>query len=123
MWTVGLYEDSNPRKNKYKPENIPELEKTDEKNKSDVLLDDIKGIKEEINTVLEYLNGSSYATEYMVKVSPSKPGFFRAVVWERETRKALCDFLIEKCNNMERIYTPRLDISAFTVNSYANRTK
>lgn len=88
---------------------------------------DISYIKKSISEILAALNGDNYDKDYTVKVTQSfkindsRKCCFRATVIKKYDRKVLVDFFIEKVNNEEYVFSPPLNISAFTVNSYENR--
>lgn len=119
IFAIDLYDDSNPRRRKVvKP--TRKRERVEVEPEPD--LSEIGEIKKAITNILEYLNGKNN-NQYIVKVLPNKPNCFRATVFNKETHKVLVDFFVEKIRDGEHIYTPPLDIKAFTVNSYENRNQ
>ena len=83
---------------------------------------DTDNIRNSVNKVLEYLNGKSHGDSYHTKITPTKNNCFRVIVFSKRNRKVLADFFVEKGGPEEYVFTPPLDISAFTVNSYENRS-
>jgi hypothetical protein len=83
---------------------------------------DVSNIRKSVSETLEYLNGKSYGNYYSVKVTPTKDNCFRVIVFNKHNRKVLSDFFVEKGGPGEYVFTPPLDIMAFTTGSYENRT-
>lgn len=88
---------------------------------------DIRYITKAIEAFLIQLNGNNFNRDYIIKVTPgfkvseSRRICFRAKVIKKYDRKVLVDFFVEKANPEEYIYSPPLNLQAFTVNSYENR--
>lgn len=119
IFAIDLYDDSNPRRRKVvKPTRKREPVKVE----PEPDLSEIGEIRQAITDILEYLNGKNN-NQYIVKILPNKPNCFRATVFNKETNKVLIDFFVEKIRAGEYVYTPPLDIKAFTVNSYENRNQ
>lgn len=119
MFAIDLYDDSNPRRRKsIKSTRKKELVKVE----PEPDLSEIGEIRKSITDILEYLNGKNN-NHYIVKVLPNKPNCFRATVFNKETYKVLIDFFVEKAGPTEYVYSPPLDIKAFTTNSYENRNQ
>lgn len=119
MFEINLYDDSNPRKKrKVKSTLKRELVKVEPVSDSS----DIGYIKSLISEKLKYLNGVSYGDYFTVKVLSTKKNCFRATVFDKSIRKVLIDFFVEKGGDKEYVFTPPLEIQAFTVNNYENRS-
>lgn len=90
---------------------------------------DISYIKNAIAEILIKLNGKNFEKDFVIKVTPgfqiseSRPICFRATVIQKYNRKVLVDFFVEKSNPEEYVFSPPLDLKAFTVNSYENRSR
>ena len=119
MFAIDLYDDSNPRKRRkfFKPR--AKSEKVEAESVPDT--SDIGYIVKLINEQLEKLNGKAYENWFSVKVTPTKPNCFRVIVFNKENRKVLINFFVEKGGNEEYVFTPPLDVKAFTTHSYENR--
>lgn len=115
------FQPDRRKKNKKKPpKEVVRVEK-------EVDSSDINYIKKAISEILEKLNGKNFEREFTIKVTPgfrvseSRQICFRATVIQKYNRKVLVDFFVEKSNPEEYVFSPPLDLKAFTVNSYENR--
>lgn len=117
---VPFQPERKKKKKKVLPEEVVHVEK-------EVDSSDIRCIKNSIENILVELNGKSFDKEYIIKVTPgfqineARKLCFRATVIQKYNRKVLVDFFIEKANTEEYIFSPPLNLNAFTVNSYENR--
>jgi hypothetical protein len=115
------FQPEKKKKKKVEPKKVVKVEQ-------EVDSSDIKYITDAIKQILLELNGKNFEQEYIIKVTPgfkvsdNRKLCFRAKVVKKYDRKVLIDFFVERAGPTEYVFSPPLDLKAFTVNSYENRS-